>query len=561
MAEQQDPKLIKLVTSRQSKLETDKENWVQRMQDVADYVIPHRDDIRGTLVTGERKGTKIYDGTAQSAAILATNGIHGYHVSPAFPWFQYEMNRKELNNIKEIRIWLEEVEYGIYSALNRSNFYSEVWQYIYDGFTLATAAIYPEEDIAEKRIVFETVHPGELYISENKYGEVDLFHRKRKRTSRKLIQMFGKENLPAVVTQNADYNPFAQFELINAVFPRDEFDERLKDAKNKRYASVWMLSDGNHITKVSGFDKFPYDVWRYMKTGKDAYGVSPSHLVMSDIKGVNLMSKTIQGAAQLAVDPAYNVPAHLQGKVQLKPRGFNYMDQPDQKITPINAVTGSFPIGIDREEAKQASIERRFHVDVFLMLTRLNAQPGQRTLGEVEELMAEKAAVLGAELGPLNTQLSNILDQVYSIEQTAGRIPEAPDILKQMAEEDPGLRFDPVYKGPLAQAQREKFGKDPIRKFMIDLAPLIELDEAVLDNYDLDEASKILANIDDIPEKMKRDVEQVAVIREGRAQAQQQAQAQEDAEAAAQGLKTVSEADKNLEGQLSAAVRGGQPVA
>ena len=556
----QDQELKKLITGRQSKLESDKENWVQRMQDVADYVIPHRDDIRGTLVSGERKGAKIYDGTAQGAAVLATDGIHGYHVSPAFPWFKQIMSRKAANEIKEIRLWLEEVEYSMYMALTRSNFYDEMWSFIYDGYTIATAAMYPEEDIADGRIVFEAVHPGELYIAENKYGEVDLLHRKRKLTSRKLIQMFGEENLPESIRTVNKTQPFSEFEIIHATFPRDEYDTRLKDAKNKKFASVWMLKEGDHICRVSGFDAFPYDVWRYMKTGKDVYGVSPAHLAMADIKGLQLMSKTIQGAAQLAVDPAYNVPAHLEGKVQMKPRGLNYMEEVGQQITPINNGSG-YPIGIDREQAKQQSIEKRFHVDTFLMLTQINAQPGQRTAFEVSEMMAEKAAVLGAELGPLNTALDSILDQVFNIEKTAGRIPQPPDILLEMADQDPTLRFDPVYQGPLAQAQREKFGKDSIRKFFMDIGPIIQLDETVLDNYDLDKSTRILADVDGIPEDIKRDPEQVKKIREGRAQAQQEAQQKEDAADMMQGLKTASEADKNLDGQLSAAMAGGVPGA
>jgi len=560
MAEQQDQELKTLVSGRQSKLESDKENWVQRMQDVADYVIPHRDDIRGTLVSGERKGTKIYDGTAQGAAVLATDGIHGYHVSPAFPWFKYIMSRKAANEIKEIRLWLEEVEYAMYMALTRSNFYSEMWSFIFDGFTIATAAMYPEEDLAEGRIVFEAVHPGELYIAENQYGEVDVLHRKRKLSARKLVQMFGEDNLPEAIKINNKTQPFSEFEIIHATFPREEYDNRIKNAKNKKFASIWMLTEGNHICRVSGFDQFPYNVWRYLRTGKDPYGVSPAHLAMADIKGVNLMSKTLQGAAQLAVDPAYNVPSHLQGKVQLKPRGLNYMDEPGQAITPVNT-SSNYPVGIDREQAKQQSIKERFHVDTFLMLTQLNAQPGARTAFEVSEMMAEKAAVLGAELGPLNAELDNILDQIYNIEKAAGRISQPPDILYDMVDQDPSLRFDPVYQGPLAQAQREKFGKDSIRKFFLDIGPLMEIDETVVDNFDLDKSSRILADVNGIPEDIKRDVESVKKIREGRAQAQIEAQQQEDAEAMVQGLKTASEADKNLGGQLSSALAGSVPGA
>ena len=127
--QEQNADLVKLVTGKQNKLESDKENWVQRLQDVADYVIPHRDDIRGTLVTGERKGTKIYDGTAQSAAVLATNGIHGYHVSPAFPWFKYVMSRKDINRIKEVRLWLEDVDLYAWQIVVQSISYQILGQF------------------------------------------------------------------------------------------------------------------------------------------------------------------------------------------------------------------------------------------------------------------------------------------------------------------------------------------------------------------------------------------------------------------------------------------------
>ena len=554
----QDQSLIKLITSRQSKLETDKTNFNDRLQDVADFVCPHRDDIRGVLLNGEKKGTKIYDGTAVSAAVLATDGIHGYHVSPAFPWFKYQMNRKQVNTIPAVREWLDEIEFNMYMALNRSNFYSEMWSYIYDGLTIGSPPLYAEEDLAEGRIIFESVHPGEIFISDNKYGEVDVLHRKRKLTARKLVQMFGEENCPPVIKTSYKDQPFQEYEVIHAVFPREEYNDRLKDGKNKRFASCWLLTAGNHICRVSGFDSFPYHVWRYMRSGKEVYAWTPALLAMADIKGLNLLSKTLLGAAQLHVDPAYNVPSYLQGKVQLKPRGLNYFREgTTDKITPVNS-GGQFPVGIDREQAKQASIKERFHVDTFLMLANMDG--GQRTAYEVSEMMAEKAAVLGAELGPLNTELDHILDRIYSIELAAGRMPQPPDILYEMADQDQHLRFDPVYMGPLAQAQRERFSKDGIRKFFTEIAPLIQIQmqatggAELLDNFDLDEAGRYLADSNRLPAAVIRSKEDVGTLRQGRMEAMQQERQAQSAMQMIEGLKGATEADKNTGGKLGQGV-------
>lgn len=543
--------LVKLITGRQTKLESEKTSFNDRFQEVANYVCPHLEDMRGNLQPGSKKGLKIYDGTAEGAAVLAADGIHGYHVSPAFPWFRYMMNRKKVNAIPQVKEWLQEIEFNMYMALNRSNFYSEMWSYIYDGFTIGTVPIYPEEDLAEARIIFETVHPGEIYISENKYGEIDILHRKRKRTARQLVQMFGAKNVTPAVKTTYENQPFQEYEIIHAVFPREEYDDRLQDSKNKRFASVWLLPAGNHVCRVSGFDFFPYHVWRYMRTGKEPYGISPATLAMADIKGLNLMSKTMLGAAQLAVDPAYTVPAYLQGKVQLKPRGLNYITNYQDRIMPVN--TGStFPIGIDREQAKQRAIKERFHVDTFLMLANLNEGRGQRTAYEVSELMAEKAAVLGAELGPLNMQLDQILEHVYQIENAAGRMPRPPDILYEMAGEDPYLRFDPVYMGPLAQAQRERFQKEGIRKFFAEVSPLIQLKPEALDILDADKTFRVLADSNGVPEEILRASEEVAAIRQARLEAMQQETQAENADRALQGIKTATEADKNTDGKLSA---------
>jgi hypothetical protein len=318
----------------------------------------------------------------------------------------------------------------------------------------------------------------------------------------------------------------------------------MKDAANKKYASIWLLLAGNHVCRISGFDRFPYAVWRYMRSGKEPYAITPAMLAMADIKGVNLIDKCDLGARQMMLDPPLNVPDYLEGKVQWKPRGLNYVKNFRDKIMPAN--TGSNFIATDNVmDRKQAAIKERFHVDTFLMLANLEGR-GQRTAYEVSELMAEKAAVLGAELGPLNTELDHILDCVYDIEVKAGRMSNPPDILLEMAANDPALRFDPVYMGPLAQAQKEKFSKEGIRKFFIDITPLVQAQPEVLDNYDLDEASRVLAEIDGVPQEIIVEKEKVDKKRQGRLKAMQQQNMLENAQGMAEGLKTASEAGKNI---------------
>lgn len=542
---EQDDKLIKFLVGRQSKLETIRKPWEAEWRACADYVIPHREGIGQVWEDGRRQGTKIYDGTAVGAAVLATDGIHGYHVSPAFPWFKFQTGNAELDEMPDVKEWLqEEAERGVYNALNRTNFYDEMWGYIYDGLTIGTASIYAEEDIAEGKIIFETIHPDEVYVANNKYGQVDVHHRVRKRTAREIVQMFGETALPESIKNACRNNPFQEFTVWHCVFPREDFDDRKLDSGNKRNASVWYISDGRSIARISGYDIFPYAVWRYIRSGKETYGRSPALLALSDILGLNIMSKTLLGAAQIAVDPPLNVPSELQGKVQLKPRGLNYYSDKDKIVSPMN-LGSQFPVGVDREQAKQKAIRDRFHVDTFLMLSAMEGR-GQRTAYEVSELMGEKAAILGAELGPLNNQIDKILDRVFAIEYAAGRISAPPDALLEFG----NGRIDTVYMGPLAQAQRAKFGMQGIKQGIEAIAPMIPLFPEIKHVINpvktakawlsaLGFPQKCINSDDDISAAIQAEMEAIAAEKQGI-----------DLMNAAKGAKDVASADKDMGGGI-----------
>jgi len=243
-----------------------------------------------------------------------------------------------------------------------------------------------------------------------------------------------------------------------------------------------------------------------------------------------------------------NVPAYMEGKVQWKPRGINIYDEKGNIRQPAN--TGmNFPAVDGVIDRIQKSIKERFHVDTFLMLANLEGR-GQRTAYEVSELMAEKAAVLGAELGPLNSELDAILDDVYDIEVAAGRMPPPPDELLEMASQDKALRFDPVYMGPLAQAQRERFAKDGIRKFLTEIVPLVNVREEVLDNLNTDKVFLYLGDIDGVPQDLFNDPQEVAQTREARLKAQQEQSELQSLQQAADVVKTGSEIGKNAGGAM-----------
>jgi len=171
--------------------------------------------------------------------------------------------------------------------------------------------------------------------------------------------------------------------------------------------------------------------------------------------------------------------------------------------------------------------------------------------------MAEKAAVLGAELGPLNAELARMLERVYDIEMSAGRMPPPPDVLLELADRDPALSFDPVFMGPLAQAQKERFAKDGLRKFLTEITPMVGIRPDILDNIDIDELTRYIAKSDNVPAKIIVDLATVRAIRQGRMQAEQQQASMEALQQGADVAQKASVADKNTGGAIQRALMGG----
>lgn len=71
--------------------------------------------------------------------------------------------------------------------------------------------------------------------------------------------------------------------------------------------------------------------------------------------------------------------------------------------------------------------------------------------------------------------------------------------------------------------------------------PLAEADPSVLDNFDLDEISRTLGEVNGMQSKLMRDVDAVLAIRDQRAKQQAAMQMAEAAPGVARAVKDVSE--------------------
>lgn len=532
--------------SRHSKLLWDYRRFYDYLfQEVADNIMPELEDMQQTQQPGQERGRMIFNGTARQALEIHVNGLYGWIVNQSIPWFRYTIDNLTVGDRHDVKIWLQDAEKAMYAELNNSNFYREIYNFIYIGAGIGTVTMLIEDNFLDGRVHFETVHPGQAAISQGYWGKVDAVSRKYKVQLRHMVKKLGgRDKLKDVQLQKMyDHNPYEMVEFVHLTVPRDTFDPSKVDNTNMPWASIWLRDD--KVINESGYKQFPWAAWRYNLIGAEMYGNCPSLKVLPDIKTLNKMTKALIKYAQLQSNPPMNVHVSQRGRENFIPGGYNHFKHPDHVARPIN-VGGQFGVGENREDRMRDDINRAFSVDFFLMLE--NAQR-QMTATEVIEREGERAAILGPMSGRFTWEaLETVLDRVFDIALERGRIPTPPDILLER-----GQRIKVDFIGPLAQAQKRQLRGSTLTRGWEMMRPAIELVPSAADNIDTDEWIRETADSSGMPQRLIRPFADVLELRNQRAEAQAEAANSEMLKANASALKDVADADKSAGGMINEA--------
>lgn len=545
-------KLAKEIITKLGTLDEKRRKWQMVWEDISDYLLPYFEFAiqKNTQARGQRTGTKIYNGFPMNAAQFFANGIQGYLVSSNMTWFRMQMEDDRLSDLPEVREWLQEIDRIFYAEFQKTNFYSAFNEFLRTGGTICTSTMYVEEDIQEGKILFNNRHPYEIFIDNDLYNQVDTVYRKFKLTARVAKQQFGEDKLPDNIKKCLEpgNEQDSEFTFIHAVEPRKDRKEWKKNSKNKKYASYYICENDEEFISESGYDMLPYLVWRPEKNQQQVYGGGPGTNALTDIIALNLISKDLLHAAELAVKPPLQAHETMRGKIRVIPDGISYFSRADEMIQPVHQVS-NFPFGLDREEKIEYIIRKHFFVDFFLMLEKIERE---MTATEIIERQGEKAAMLGPIIGNLNNDVLNpIFDIVFSKLVEGGKIPPPPPALQRYQGQDM-LKID--YIGPLAQAQKRSLQGHGLLRGLESIAGIMQLRPEIMDILDWDQVTRELLEAHGMPQKTIRRIEEVQQIREQRAQMMQQQKALETMGAMADMASKTNK--KTEEGSMLEQVQG-----
>jgi hypothetical protein len=111
---------------RYSRMEAERSVWDGHWKQVAEYIVPQKDDIYGTPVAGEEKYNKLYDSTAIVDNEQLASALHGMLTNPSSMWFGFTTGEEELDVKQEVREHMQKRADIMIHAMNQTNFQSEI---------------------------------------------------------------------------------------------------------------------------------------------------------------------------------------------------------------------------------------------------------------------------------------------------------------------------------------------------------------------------------------------------------------------------------------------------
>lgn len=497
--------LVTRLNTRYQTLKSQRSNWEQHWQQLADYMLPRKADIVKKRTQGDKRTDLIYDGTAVHAVELLASSLHGMLTSPSTPWFSMRYRDPALQQSDAANEWLETCLDQMYQAFHRSNFQQEIHELYYDLVVFGTGALYVEGEGNGLR--FACRHIAEICISEDPSGRVDTIYRTFKLSARAIAMQFGKD-IPQKVAKDLENNPYAEHELVHALFPRSEAKGGM--SKNKPIASVYYMKDGLQLLSESGFDEFPFMIPRFVKDSVSQYGRSPAMTALPDVKMLNKMSETTIKAAQKQIDPPLMAPDDgFVLPIRTTPGSLNfYRSGTRDRLEPLN-IAANNPLGLNMEEQRRNAIRQAFYVDQLLI-----GQGPTMTATEVLQRNEEKMRLLGPVLGRLQAELLQpLISRSFALLLRSGSLPAAPEELQ-------GQDIDIEYVSPLAKAQKQTDLQSMLRGFEI----MLQMSEIapVMDYLDDDKLVQYLVEVTGMPARVIRSRDEVETLRQERAAAEQE---------------------------------------
>jgi len=511
-------------------------------EEVARYVLP---SYQGTFTSEglssapySKKNQAIYDSTALIALPRFAAVMESMLTPRGTKWHRVAPLEAALMKDRATRLWMDEVTDILfrYRYSPSANFAGQNNQNFLAMGAFGTGTMFIDQLDKSPGLRYKSIHLGEIYFFENHQGIIDKATRRFELTARQAAQKFGTAALPATVRVKLGTPQQEDKEMyLHCIMPRTDRDTSKADYRGMEFASYYISLSQKILLREGGYQTFPYAIGRHTMAPGEVYGRSVAMEALPSIKTINEEKKTMLRQGHRALDPV--LLTHDDGiLINLKngainPGGVAANGQPLVHTLP----TGNILAGEKMMEMERVTINDAFLVTLFQILT----ENPQMTATEVLERVREKGVLLSPAMGRQQTEyLGPMIDRELDVLSAQGLLPPMPPALREA-----GGGYKVEYDSPLSRAQRAEEATGFLRWSEMGLKISTETqDPSIIDWIDIDTAYPELADMQAVPARFVRTLEQVTAIREARSQQQEIDRAIQAAPAMAAVAKNIPSA-------------------
>lgn len=498
-------------------LKTLRQPYEADAREIARNAQPFRSRFLSTATNKNARESNLgmYQGPGIRAARTLTGGMTSGLSSSSRPWFKLATYDAAMMEDQEVKEWLTETERRMYAFLAGTNFYGAAKTgYSELGLFGTEACVMVEHP--KLGAVCHALTFGEYWIATSDANVVDTLYRRVPMTVMQAMQSFGREAVSERVRSAYDSSNYEDLvEVIHAIEPNVDRDPSKLSARNKPWRSVWWdeQDGGDRVLRESGFDEQPFWAPRWDTTGSDAWGYSPGMEALPDLRELQLQKKRKGEATDFHVKPEIVV----NSSVKLKRQPGNVVSaagiDKDSVLVPYQVPYQA--ISAIREDINDCiqAVNEAFYADLFMAITNMQGiQP--RNIEEIASRNEEKMTQLGPVIDRVNNEkLKVAIDRTFGIMARGGLLPPVPEALSDV---DLKIEFVSI----LTQMQR-MVGIGQIERTAGFVGNLAAAFPEATDKLNVDEMIDEYADRAGTPSKIIRSDDDVAAIRESRAQAQQ----------------------------------------
>lgn len=521
-------------------LKQDREKgWDSHWASIARNLLPRQSRffVEDRNKGGDRNQHIIDSAGTQALRTLAAGMMAGM-TSPARPWFRLGLPDDDLAEQHEVKVWLDDVTKLLLRIFRKSNSYNTLHGLYRElgGFGTGLTIVRPNFDNV---IHHNPMTVGEYAMGTNDEGYVDKVGREFKLTVEQAAAWFGLENLNMSARNAYDNGNYGyEITVMHLIEPNPERAAGGGGPKNAPFRSCyWDLkaTDTQHgLLSEGGYRRFPAIAPRWDLLWGDTYGSSPGMEALGDLLQLQHQQKQKTVVIDYQSQPPLQVPLSMKSQGgDFLPGGVSYFDG----AGPNTGVRTAFDVNLDPglllEDIRDVRerINSAFYADMFLMLAQADKN---MTATEVAERHEEKLLMLGPVLERLHNELLDpLVSFTFERALEAGILPPIPEALD-------GIEIQVEFISTLAQAQKA-VSVNSTDRLLGHIGMIVQNtgDPSAMDNFNADKSISRYADQLGVDPDLIVSSEEVALVRQQRAQAQQAA-------AQAEQMKTMGQAAQSL---------------